>query len=410
MKRIARPLAWSLAAWCVIRLGAETAEAQGQPDQRITAGARLGPAYLNPSISLEDMGVDTNVFRDDPGQEQSDFTYTVAPDVDLFVPLGKGLVELDSAFEFVYFSQLETERSVNADLRLRGELALHPVTLFAETSYLNTRERLGFEIDARARRVENALEAGVIVAVLPLLDVQASARASRREFDDATFEGSSLAARLNRNSETAIVALSYSASPLTTILVSTELERTRFPLGPEKDFDSFRIVPGVRFEPLALIAGQAEVGYRRFGSRDPVAPDFRGLVADVDLTYSAPSATRLRFTASRDLEDSFELTEPFYIRDSYRVDVRQRIASSAEVGVGTSRHALRYQEIGAVPASDLTGGRVDTIQSTSALVGFRLPDGTRTEVRVAFIERRSLERPSRNYRSWQIGVSVTYDF
>ena len=411
MTQCRRAIASTVATGCLVCLVAEPAEAQRrQAPRTTTARARLGPAYLTPALALEDLGVDSNVFRRPEGQEQSDFTFTVAPTVDLYVPLGRGSVEVDSAFDFVYFSELETERSVNADLRLRGDLALRPVTLFAETSYLNTRERLSFEIDARARRVENILEAGVIVAILPSLDLEASARAARREFDDATFEGSRLATRLNRESEAATLALRYSASALTTVVMNTEVERTSFPLSPQKDFDSFRIVPGVQFEPLALVAGEAHAGYRHFDSRDPVVPDFRGLVADVGLAYVAPSATSLGFTASRDLEDSFELTEPFYLRDSYQVDVRQRIASRAEVGVRAARHALRYQQIGALSDSDFTGERVDTVQSGSAMVGYRLPNGTRTEVRVAFIQRRSVERASRNYQGWQIGMSVTYDF
>ena len=51
----------------------------GGPDPA-TVRVRMGPLWMNPSISLPNMGIDTNVFNEPPSaMPAKDFTMTVAP-------------------------------------------------------------------------------------------------------------------------------------------------------------------------------------------------------------------------------------------------------------------------------------------------------------------------------------------
>ena len=53
----------------------------------------------------------------------------------------------------------------------------------------------------------------------------------------------------------------HQLTPLTTLRAASErLRRRSFPFSPERDTDSFRVMPGVEFKPRALINGSAYVG------------------------------------------------------------------------------------------------------------------------------------------------------
>ena len=66
-----------------------TASGAGEIDQvRREARSHLGPIYLTPTILLKELGVDSNVFNA-AGEQKSDFTFTVGPKVDLWLPVAR---------------------------------------------------------------------------------------------------------------------------------------------------------------------------------------------------------------------------------------------------------------------------------------------------------------------------------
>src|SRR5262245_621514 len=58
-----------------------------QIDQvRKEARSHLGPFYVTPRITLKELGVDSNVFNA-AGEPESDFTATVTPSADIWIPV-----------------------------------------------------------------------------------------------------------------------------------------------------------------------------------------------------------------------------------------------------------------------------------------------------------------------------------
>src|SRR5262245_16213469 len=56
-----------------------------------------GPFYLDPSVQLKELGVDSNVFNEH-ADEQSDFTFTVTPKLDVAMPIARrGLLKTSGA-------------------------------------------------------------------------------------------------------------------------------------------------------------------------------------------------------------------------------------------------------------------------------------------------------------------------
>ena len=70
-----------------------------------------GPFYVDPAILLKELGVDTNVFNQ-AGDTNSDFTFTVAPQAAVAVPISnRALVKSQLGTDLVYYAQYASERS-----------------------------------------------------------------------------------------------------------------------------------------------------------------------------------------------------------------------------------------------------------------------------------------------------------
>ena len=88
--------------------GAEQID-QVRRDSRI----HLGPLYVSPTILLKELGVDSNVFNA-AGEQKSDFTFTVAPKVDVWLPVARrALFQGTAATDLVYYAKYDSERSVD---------------------------------------------------------------------------------------------------------------------------------------------------------------------------------------------------------------------------------------------------------------------------------------------------------
>ncbi|HEY6361912.1 MAG TPA: hypothetical protein VIX63_12445, partial [Vicinamibacterales bacterium] len=105
------------------------ARAQPAVDPRAEAQAHLGPIYLTPGLAVKAFGIDSNVFN--TADARSDFTVTVAPRAKVWLPFARrALVTTMVATDSVCYATYASERSVDPDLRMRGELFLNRVTLF----------------------------------------------------------------------------------------------------------------------------------------------------------------------------------------------------------------------------------------------------------------------------------------
>ena len=90
--------------------------AQEPVDPREDAKVHVGPFYLTPKFAVEEFGIDTNVFNNN--QEQRDFTFTLAPHVDLWVPFARrALITTSVTTDLVYYQTYATERSFNPERR-----------------------------------------------------------------------------------------------------------------------------------------------------------------------------------------------------------------------------------------------------------------------------------------------------
>ncbi|MSO56315.1 MAG: hypothetical protein EXQ55_05245 [Acidobacteria bacterium] len=335
-----------VAALCLV-LPEATAGAQARSeDPRTASRMRGGPFYLTPAVALTEFGIDTNVFNA-AGERKKDFTFTVTPGLVTAVPIARrGLLRLSTRADLVYYRRYASERSINPQVALRGELYLNRLALFAEPAYLRTRQRPSFEIDVRSLRVEQGTAAGAEARVFPKLSVELSVRELRTTFDaDEFFLGTNLGETLNRVSRTYGVAGRWAFTPLTTFVVRGESIEDRFLSSEIRDADSVRVTGGVELKPRALVSGHAQVGVRRFNALDVRVPDFTGLVASGDLSYKLLGSTTFQIRGDRDAGYSFEPLQPYYVESGYGATVRRQLVGRFDAMASFDRHHYAYRDL-----------------------------------------------------------------
>ena len=395
-----------------LHASAQTEGAEQIDEVRRDARAHLGPFYLTPTIFLRELGVDSNVFNA-AGEQKSDFTFTIAPKVDVWVPVARrALFQATAGSDLVWYAEYDTERSIDPQVAGRAELYLRRITLFAGGEYLNTRQRLNYEVDLRARHVEQAATGGIAVRITPKLSVETSVRRDETKFDaDAQYDGVSLQRTLNQSTTGLAVAAKHRVTPLTTIVVRYERIEDQFAFSPLRDSRSFRVMPGVEFKPRALIKGSAYVGYRKFTPTTAgVLPEFSGLVAQLGLSYNLLGSTTIGASFSRDLTYSYEELQPFFINQSYGASVRRALGRRFDVLVSADRHQYTYENL-LIDATILTSQpqRQDVTWNYAGSIGYRVGNG-RVGFGVSYWERNSTLKDFRDYDNLRFGTTVTYGF
>jgi hypothetical protein len=393
-------------AVALIALAPAVARAQAD-DPRPDAMLRLGQLFVTPAFELKELGIDSNVFNDTSGRR--DFTVTLAPSVDVVVPFARrARLTASGGADLVYYQTYATERSVDPGMTARGEVYLNRVTLFAEPSYVRTRQRLNFELDARARREERGLVAGAGVNVTRTLTVEISGGEQRVAFDAGeVFDGTELQETLNRRTRQVAARARLELTPLTSVAVRVDRSADRFDFSPGRDASSLRITPGVEFRPGALISGSAYVGVRRFTPSSDRLEGFHGLVADAALEYTWLDSTRVTVTANRDVSYSYEPQQPYYVTRGYGFSVERKLVGPTDVTVGLARHQHAYRDfaIGLEPLD----ARVDSVRTLSASFGYRFA----REARIGFgVLHRSRESntSSRSYAGTRAAFTANYGF
>jgi hypothetical protein len=221
------------------------------------------------------------------------------------------------------------------------------------------------------------------------------------------FQGVDLADQLNSRRESYDVGLRYALTPLTTIVATYGQENTRFPLSPDRDSDTVRILSRLEFDPDALIGGTATVGYRKFTPIDPALSPFEGVVAQVTVQYAAENRTQVAVQFGRDVEYSYEDEQPYYVATGGTVTVTQRIGGPIDAQVSAGRDRLRYER--RLTGGDELPGGADTTTTAAAGVGYWFRESARLGISVEFTKRQA-QRGGGSYDRRRILSSLTYGF
>jgi hypothetical protein len=395
----------ALALACACLGTGVSAHAQEVEDPFETARFRLGPVRFTPVFEITSVGHDSNVFNEsqDP---KSDTTAAFGPTVQLWMRPAGTRLSAKLGGQYLYFKEFANERAWNTRNEVRWEVPLSRITPFVEGNFVDTQERQGYEIDARARRRDDGFTVGTALRVSGKTSFVLSHRRSNVEYDeDAEYLGAPLGEALNRQEDLTRLQFRYALTPLTTLVVDTDVARDRFDLNNVRDADNISVLPGFELNPLALISGRVFVGFRQF---DPVSsdlPDYRGVVASVDASYILLGATRFQFKVDRDVVYSYEALRPYYALLDTGVTVTQRVTHAWELVGRASRQTLDYRHLQGTTDSDAGSDRGHVLGGG---IGYRIGETLRLGVDANHYTRRSEFDSLRNYDGVRVFGSISY--
>ena len=94
--------------------------------------------------------MDTNVFNDtiDP---KEDTTAAIGPAADVWIRLGRSRLSGKTSAQYLYFNKYDRERTWNWNEQGKWDVPFARLTPFVAASYVNAKERRGFEIGQHRR-------------------------------------------------------------------------------------------------------------------------------------------------------------------------------------------------------------------------------------------------------------------
>ncbi len=393
-----------VALFAVGTAAAATAQtATGEPPANVQM--RIGPLYINPSLSLGNAGTDTNVFND-ATNPKSDFTMTLTPATDLWLRLGPSWVQSTISEDLVWYQQYASERSANNTYTVKWIVPLARLTVTPTWTHVNSRERVGYEIDARALHTATSYGAQAELRLLSKTFIGVQGQRTTTDYDPgATFLGVNLSGELNDTDTVGSVALRHQLTPLTSVSISAVLDEDRFELDPLRNSKSREINGSISFDPAALIKGSAMFGYRDFKPDSPDLPAFAGMTMAVNLDYVLLGVTKFDVTAARDVQYSYDINQPYYVQTGLTGTISQQLFGPIDIVARGGLQRLEYRDrIGAaVPVAD----RLDRVTLYGGGIGYHLGRDTRIGFNVDQTRRQSAVA-ERAYNGLQYGFAVTY--
>lgn len=383
---------------------AAPARAQTQAPETIESmPIHVGPLGLRPSVSITNVGQDSNVFND-ADHPQQDFTATIVPRLVARLRARRLLLSYGSATDIVYFKNFKDERSVNSTTDLKLDVDVGRLQPYASVGWVNTKERMNSEVDIRAPRTQRTLAAGTRMLVASRTAIVVNARRFDLAFDDGVqFRGVDLARNLNSRTDSLDAGVQLLLTPLTTFSMTSSFQRDRFAAAPERDADSLRLLPALRFDPTSLIRGSIAVGYRRFRPLSPELPDYSGLLVQVGVGYTLADRTKFDVDLTRDVQYSFEDLEPYYLSTGGRLTITHQLVGPLDVQGIASRQTMGYRQ----RQVQNEVRRRDEVQTLGGGAGYRL----RATMRLGLnweLTRRLSPLVERQYVRRRVYASLTY--
>ena len=367
----------------------------------------FGPVALYPTVQLLDAGIDDNVFNDGVAPHR-DYTFTLATKVLAAVRLASNELLFQVGSDYVWFKEFETERSGNAQYAMRFNLSASRLKPFIGAEHIRSSARRGPEIDARARRADQALLGGLAYEITPRTAITASARFDSSIYNDGeSFRGVALDDALNHSGRGGDAGMRYALTPLTTLAVTTGYEEETFDQAHIRDLKRYTVGPSLEFSPEAAIRGRVVTNFEVFKPKDPTLAERKGLAYQVLVDWLLYERTSFDLGAGRNISYSYQETEPYYLLTNLRLQVSQPIGLGLELyGGGDWEHmAYKWHQDGQPAAGE--SDRVDTLWAVNGGFGVRMGSNLHIRVGAEHTRRQSVVDPVQNFSRTRILSSVT---
>ena len=397
---IGRGLAAAAVAFAVSAQGQALAGQAAGPDTVPPGTLILGPVRITPSLVLQELGIDDNVFNE-PVDPKSDFTFTLTPKAAVLFRMSRLRLSYNFSTDYVYYKEYSSERGTNTSSVARADFDLGRLKPYATIQGLNTRARLNSEVDARARHHDVTYGGGVAFRIASRTDVVVNGSQAKVAYDPGeAFRGVDLEKSFNGHRNAVDAGLAFALTPITTLTLAVEREQRRFQLSPDRDSNAWRAGPTFTFSPTGLLSGSASVGYRRFTPLSLTLPVFTGVVAAVNIKALIYARHEMTAQFSRDVQYSYDLNNDYYIGTGGTVTWTWLLFGPIDVRGTAGRYLMDYR---GGPFSDS-----DTSTTYGGGVGYRFGSKARVGANITIHRRDSEISPERNYRNQRLFVGLTW--
>ena len=371
---------------------------------------QFGPLLLAPQVQFAAVH-DTNIYNENVNPKE-DIVTSTAPQTRVFTKLGRVMIDGRGEGSAEYYRTYSEQNSINMVGSATLAIPFNRVTPHVTYTALSSRERFGFEIDARLRRHEQTIAGGVDIRVASTTVLAVRAQREREQFDeDTAFRGENIAQALSREMRLTRISLRHPLSALTTLTISADRSEDRFEFRPDRDAQGTSLSGGLTFKPTALIAGGFTVGYLRFKPVARTTPDFKGIISSADLSYVLGGVTRFGVQAQRNVTYSYDPTTPYYVLSGVDASVTHRAGERWGISGRIGRYLLNYVSVGAVTPSP--GVQPDASTDTSELVGVGLSYQITSDTQIGVDvdrQRRLSDQPLRQFEGTRIRSTLGLRF
>ncbi len=374
---------------------------------REAAQIEFGALSLYPSLQIVDAGIDDNVFNH-PIAPQRDYTFTVSSRALAVLRLGSNELLFQVGDDYVWFDEVTSERSNNMQYAGRFNMSASRFKPYIGAEYVRTRVRRSPEIDARARRVDRNVVGGIAFEVSPRTAFTASARLEDSNYDEGErFRNVALDEALNRSGRGVEAGVRYAITPLTTLSVTGGFEEQQFKESHIRDSKRYTVGPTIEFNPEAAIRGRIVTALELFKPDDPALSETLGYAYQALVSWALFGRTTFDLGAGRNINYSYQDTEPYYLLTNVRLLVAQPLPGGFELYGGYDWEHMAYRWRYGVAATPSDSDRVDRLTALNGGVGFRLGRTFHLRIGVEETRRRSIVDPLQNFNRTRILSTVT---
>jgi hypothetical protein len=350
---------------------------------------RIGPVLISPTLTLPEVGYDSNVFDEDVNPK-SDWTVRFTPDLIAYARSGVIQFAVSAGSELTYFHKYASERSASRQFKGRFDATLSRVKPWVAAAHVDFHNRPNREIDLRARHTDQEISGGVAFDITSIAALYGMAVFTKSSFaEEETFKGFNLDESLSRRGRQYAAGMRLQATPFTTLRFELSTIDTMFVHSPLRDSTSESGTLHVDIAPEAILNGTAFVGYERFEPDDPTVTDFSGAVSGGTLRYTILERATLETTVERQVRYSFEVDRQYYVDTGLDVVYTQRIRGPLDVQAVGGRHWLDYTR--------QTPGLKPVVDRAGIGLGYNLRDRARIGFNFEYEERFDELRPNRTY-------------
>ena len=368
---------------------------------------RFGPLMLNPVVTFRDIGIDENVFND-PTSPKRDFSMTISPRTELFLRLGPSWLNGSLSEDIVWFREYTAERQVNNTRGVGWKLPAGRFTTNVQTSRTHTRERYGYEIDERAARSVISYTASASYRVLYNTAVDFTVYRNSVEYDEGVqFKGVKLSDELDVVTDALTLGIKQYLTPLTALSATFNRTRDRYRVQSIRDAQTTEGRIAMSFDPKAILKGNAAIGFADFKPDNSTIPPYTGLTAAADVSTTVRGVTNITFRADRQVQNSYDIKQPYYIQSGFFLEVAQQILGRVDLVGRVGLEYLSYRDRSGEIVEVVE--RVDRVQTYGAGIGYHMGRSLRIGINYDRTRRRS-PIESREYERPRVGTAITYDF